>query len=166
MKNSKILMIIGLMLAQGRVIAPIYLWEMQDEAGRSCCLHIQNIDICNPYKPCTGFAKVDLSGILDYISRLLSTDQAKIEPHGTILVQIKRYIRSVLNNPGGTIGYKKEYRSVKFYHDIIDSATTKGKDAKKTDATATAKAKSDKDEFVQKHLMKLGLLKPWVEKKH
>lgn len=128
---------------------------MKDESNRSCCLHYSGVDICNPYQPCTRFAKIDLTGILDYINRLANTEHAKMEPHGTILAQVKTYIRSILYNPHKSLVYQiPEYKSVKFYHDIIETDFLKSKEKK----DPVAKAKSIKDDPVAMQLVKMGLL--------
>lgn len=132
-----------------------YLWEMKEESSRSCCLHYCGVDICNPYTPCTRFAKIDLTGILDYITRLATLDHAKLEPHNTLLMQVKVYIRSILYNPQRSLMYKiPECKEVKFYHDIIEADFLKSKDKKET----VAKQKQLKDDPVAMQLVKMGLL--------
>ena len=139
---------------QAQIFSWAYLWRMTEESGNSCCLHYSGVDICNPYKDCTGFAKIDLTGILEYISRLSMTEHALLEPHATILAQVKNYIRSILFNPQRSIFYQvPPYKSVKFYHDIIESDFLKSKESKQP----TAKAKNMKDDSVAMYLMKLGL---------
>ena len=156
MEKSNFLFIVWLCIVYCPFEYSSYLWEMRNEEGRSCCLHFCTIDIANPYVPCTGFAKKDLSGILDYLYRLLQTDHAKTESHYTMLTQVKQYIRSILHNPYGTIGYRREYRSVQFYHDILDAAILKNKDVKKE--TLQPKAKETKEDLIAQHLIKLGLM--------
>lgn len=134
-----------------------YLWEMQTEEGRSCCLHFGYIDICNPYVACSGFAKKDLSGILDYVLRVLNSEQAQQDPYNTVLLQVKKYIRSILHNPYGTLEYHHENRSVKFYHDLLASAAMNKTKESKKEVKQTAKSKNQKDDVVIQYLIKLGL---------
>jgi len=146
---------LGLLLNQGNMFSWAYLWEMQDESSRSCCLHYCGVDICNPYKPCTRFVKIDLTGILDYITRLSTMDHAKLEPHNTTLAQLKTYIRSILYNPHRSLSYQiPEYKSVKFYHDIVEIDFLKSKEKK----DPAAKGKNLKDDPVAMQLVKMGLL--------
>ncbi len=152
-----IIIVMSLFVFQGQMVSWVYLWEMREDASRSCCLHYGGIDIPNPYQPCTGFVKKDLSGIFDYVSRLATTEHAKLEPFQTILSELKQYIRSVLLSPHSTIGYQvPEYTSVKFYHDIIEATFLKTKDSK--NSTTAAKAKTPQNDFVAAYLCKLGLL--------
>lgn len=154
-KVSISILLVWLLLGQGQLFSWVYLWEMREDANRSCCLHYCGVDICNPYKPCTRFTKIDLTGIFDYITRLASTEHAKLEPHVTILAQLKAYIRTVLYNPHKSLSYQiPEYTSVKFYHDIIEADFLKSKEKKET----VAKAKSIKDDPVAMQLVKMGLL--------
>lgn len=156
MKKVSMSIILGwLLLSQGQMFSWIYLWEMNEDSNRSCCLHYCGVDICNPYKPCTHFAKIDLTGIFDYVTRLMGTDHAKIEPHQTLLAQVKAYIRSVLYNPHKSLYYKvPECTAVKFYHDIIEADFLKSKDKKES----TPKAKCIKDDPVAIQLLRMGLL--------
>lgn len=133
----------------------VYFWETSnDEGGYFCCLHVHGTDICNPEKRCTQAMQADLSGILDYVVRLLKTEKASIRPHNSILLQLKRFIRELMNNPYYTIQYRLlEHHSVKFYHEILNDAF-KAKDVKTAD-----KSKSKKEELVMKYLMKLGFVK-------
>lgn len=144
-----------LLLGQGQMFSWVYLWEMREESNRSCCLHYYGVDICNPYKPCTGFVGIDLTGILDYINRLSITEHAKQEPHLTLLTQVKAYIRTTLQSPHRSLLYKTPgYSQVKFYHDIIENDFLKSKEKKEP----AGKAKSIKDDPVALHLVKMGLL--------
>lgn len=149
-------MLLGwLLLTQEPLFSWVYLWEMKEDANRSCCLHYCGVDICNPYKPCTRFTKIDLTGIFDYVTRLAATDHAKLEPHATILAQVKAYIRSILYNPQKSLSYQiPAYTTVKFYHDIVEMDFLKSKEKKEP----VAKAKSAKDDPVAAQLIKMGLL--------
>ena len=153
-KTSGIMLFLALFLVQGQALGNIYLWQTDTEMGGSCCLHISGTDICNPQMRCTHYMRQDLSGILDYVVRLLATEKSRLEPYYTLLTHIKKYIREILSNPYNTLEYHSlEHRPVRFYHDIIDAAL------KQKDNKQIAKPKPKQDEFVAQYLMKLGLLK-------
>ena len=144
--------LVGFLASSRESFGWIYLWQANNEGDYSCCLHIGGADICNPHVRCTRYARHDLAGILDYVVRLLSTDRALVEPHGTILLQVKKYIREALHNPYYSVEYRlSESRSVRFYHEIIESLVKQQKENK-----GVAKSKSKQDQFVQQYLMKLG----------
>ena len=136
-------------LSLGQVAhSSVYLWQMHDEQGDSCCFHMDSINICDPYKPCTKFLGNDLNSILDYVSRILSTEKGTVEPHSIILKQIKRYVRSILSNPYQVISYRFDIKdTVPFYHDVIAQAAKAPKQPEKT-----------KPAGPNPYLVKLGLI--------
>lgn len=153
-KNIFVLVLLSFLLPSGQSFGWMYLWQANNDGDLSCCLHIGGVDICNPHVRCTQYIKHDLTGILDYVMRLSSTDKALASPHSTILTQAKRYIRAALGNPYYSIEYRlSEHRAVRFYHEIIDEM------AKQKDGKGPSKAKAKQDQFVKQYLMKLGFAK-------
>lgn len=156
MKYIRLCMILSLFFMQGTLKTEIYLWESYTDDEKSCCLHIRGVDVCNPHIACTRFVTKDLSGILDYVVRLLATDKAQVQPHNTILLYVKRYVRMALQSQSYFMEYHFDrHGSVKFYHQILESVT-KSKDGKLP--ALQSKSKSKKDEYLQSYLVKLGLM--------
>ncbi len=153
----KVTFVLLCLLGMSTISKPmVYLWQMKDEQSSSCCLHINNVDICNPDHPCTRFLGTDLNSISDYISRLLATEKGALDPHKTILTQIQRYIRTVLMSPYNTIAYRLDLRyAVPFYHDVIVTQSSKKQLEK-------AKPKVDEPHPL---LVKLGLVRIINKKK-
>ena len=158
MKKRFIFLILGLFVLFGHAIeSKAYLWEMLDDMGNSCCLHMDGVDICNPYVPCTHYMEADLLGIAQYINRLLTTDRGNLEPYRTLLIQVKRFIRTVLQDSYYVMTYQlDQYRSVQFYHELIDSAS-KGKDKSNSVSKLPAQKQSSKQDYVRERLIRLGL---------
>lgn len=129
-----------------------YLWQMDDESESSCCIHMDDVDICNPGKSCTRFLRADLNGIDEYLVRLLITEKGSIDEHAIVLKRVQRYVRSLLANPYRYIAYRFDvHRVVQFYHDLI-VVPAKG-------AKPAEKPKSKEPEKLNPLLLKYGLIK-------
>lgn len=130
------------------IYSNIYLWQMEDERGSSCCLHMQDVDICNPYKPCSKVLAIDMNGILDYVLRILGSDKNVTNNQAAELLKIKKYIRSVLSNPYMTLAYRLDMnRVVSFYHDNL------------TKVASTKPGDKPKPKVDYSYFAKLGLIK-------
>ena len=156
-KSFKIVIFsIVLLLIPLQMLSFAYLFEARNEQGVSCCLNYCGLSFCNPYKPCTRYASLDLAGILEYVSRLSSIEHAKLEPHNTILLHVKQYIQSILSNRRVDVLYQiPQHVSIRFYHDIVEADYLKSKESK---PSSQAKSRAIKDNFVTAYLVKLGLM--------
>ncbi len=139
-------------------INPCYLWESNRDGERSCCLHLNGADICNPYCPCTRNVTYDLNGIFDYVARLLSVDKGVNFPYHKILEQSQNFIRKALSS-GIRMYYRfDEYRNVKFYHEIAEATKSLEKTSKtSTLQTSAGTNKQKEDDVVTSMLVKMGL---------
>jgi hypothetical protein len=146
--------------------AGAYLWEYRSGADRSCCLYMSGADICNPNVACTRHLYTDLSGILDYVTRLLSTEKGSTFSYNKLLLQAQSYINHVLYSSATSLSYHfdpYEQRPVKFLHEIQESnkqdKSGKSSTSSSTSPTAAEKSKADAEK-VMKYLVSLGLVRP------
>ncbi|HSW75855.1 MAG TPA: hypothetical protein VLG50_02330 [Candidatus Saccharimonadales bacterium] len=160
MKIFKVMMILVLTVASEQLQSGAFLWEYRNGADRSCCLCIAGADICNPNVPCTRHLYTDLTGILDYINRLLSTEKGSTFSYNTLLQQAQIYINHVLYSRI-SLSYRfdrYQQHPVKFLHEIEVSKSEK---SGKTSTTTTATTDKAKDaEKMIKYLASLGLIRP------
>jgi|GEM_PF-1286314 len=140
----------------------IYLWEYVDMGERSCCLAFSGSDICNPHVPCTRHVESDLSGIYDYITRLLSMEKTQTFSYVKLLTQVKYYIHHALHTSFTQLSYRYDvYRAVTFYHEVTEKGASKAVDKSvKGGAASTTPDKAKVEEVVWKYMAKLGLCRP------
>ncbi|MCX5924665.1 MAG: hypothetical protein NTZ68_04550 [Candidatus Dependentiae bacterium] len=169
MKLIKGMMILVLGLSSAhRLQSGAYLWEYRNGADRSCCLYMSGADICNPNVPCTRHLHTDLSGILDYVNRLLATERGNTFSYNGLLLQAQSYINHVLYSSRTSLHYRFDayvQRPVKFLHEIQETSKSdksgKSSTTSSTTSSPTASDKSKADaEKVMKYLASLGLVRP------
>lgn len=99
----------------------VYLWESWQGGESSCCLAMAGVDICNPQVPCTRSIFIDLTGIDDYVTRILSTDRGSNFSFTKLLKQAKVFIKYAFATSCIGISYRfDEQRPVTFIHDAPD----------------------------------------------
>jgi len=140
----------------------IYLWEYVDQGERSCCLSFSGSDICNPHVACTRHVQSDLSGIYDYITRLLSLEKTQTFSYVKLLTQAKYYIHHALHTSFTQLSYRYDvYREVTFFHEITDKSSNKAVDkSAKGGSASTTNDKAKLEDVVWKYMVKLGLSRP------
>jgi len=146
----------------------VYLWEYHDfDKEKSCCLHLNGSDICNPQVSCTRSVYFDLKGIYDYISRLLNLEKINTFSHINLLNQAKFFIRHTMTSSIMNLSYRfDEQRAIKFLHEQIESSkqtekTSKSSNASSSSVVGIASSFDKKEDIVWRHLVKLGIAKPW-----
>ena len=165
MKLFKIIIFLSVCFLSNRLIgAGIYLWEYRENADRSCCLYLSGVDYCNPNTPCTRHFYTDLTGIMDYITRLLATEKGSSFSYSTQLKQAQFFIRHMYASSFRDLSYHfEQQRSVEFFHNMQD-ANKGDKSVKSSTSTAsTSTAAADKakgEDLVLKYLIKLGVARP------
>lgn len=144
------------------VQASIYLWEYVDLGERSCCLSFSGSDICNPHVPCTRHVYSDLSGIYDYITRLLSLEKTQTFSYAKLLTQAKYYIHHALYSSFTQLSYRYDvHREVTFFHEVTEKTVNKNVDkTAKGSSGSTSNDKAKLEEVVWKYMVKLGLSRP------
>lgn len=140
----------------------IYLWEYREDADRSCCLYLSGVDYCNPNTPCTRNFYTDLTGIMDYITRLLSTEKGSTFSYSTQLKQAQFFIRHMYASSFRDLSYHfEQQRSVQFFHNMQDKVDKSVKSTTPSASTATVAAdKAKNEDLVLKYLIKLGVARP------
>ena len=141
--------------------ANIYFWESYRDGERSCCLFLNGADICNPHVPCTRNAAYDLTGIFDYISRILQVDKGSSYPYHKVLDQAQHFIRHALTS-GMRMYYRydESARAVKFFHEIAETTKAHEKSSKGSAASTAAVEKQKGEDAVLAYLIKIGLARP------
>jgi len=140
----------------------VYLWEYMNHGERSCCLSLSGADYCNPNVACTKHVYSDLSGIYDYLTRLLNLEKTHTFSYVKMLTQAQYYIRHAMYAPMHQLRYRNDvYRDVVFFHEITDKAFGKvGDKVAKGAVGATAIDKSKLEDVVWRYMVKLGLTRP------
>jgi hypothetical protein len=162
MKLFKIMIFLSVFFLSNRLIgAGIYLWEYREDADRSCCLYLSGVDYCNPNTPCTRHFHTDLTGIMDYITRLLATEKGSTFSYSTQLKQAQFFIRHMYASSFRDLSYHfEQQRPVEFFHNMLD-ANKSIKSSTSTASTSTAAAdKAKSEDLVLKYLIKLGVARP------
>ncbi len=142
----------------------VYLWEYREEFDQSCCLYVSGLgDICNPNTPCTRNFHVDLSGIFDYVTRLLATEKGSSFSYSKLLQQTQLFIRHMYASSFSGLSYRfDQQRPVQFLHNLPDT-TKNDKSAKSATSSTTTTAAAEKakgEDVVLQYLIKLGIAKP------
>lgn len=139
----------------------VYLWELNQENQRSCCLYLDGSDICNPNQPCTRNAAYDLTQILQYVSRIFLIDKGSHFAYHKVLKQAQGFINHALSFHLHMYYRYDVQRHVKFYHEIAES--TKAALADKSNKNSTSLPSLDKqknEDAVLAFLVKQGLAWP------
>jgi len=167
MKLIKILLICSVFSMSGLLRSDgIYLWEYREDNDRSCCLHVKmtgsQYDICNPNTPCTKHFDTDMSGILDYITRLLATEKGSSLTYSTILKQAQYFIRHMRSSFYRDLSYHfKVQRPVEFFHNMQEPNKSAKSSTTSTPSASTAAAdKAKGEDKVLAYLIKLGVARP------
>lgn len=114
-----IVLVVGYIVSGPSRAHSMYLWEANNDEGRSCCLSYMGSDICNPYVPCTRHVRTDLMGINDYITRLLQAEKSSQFSYSQLLTYAQMFIRHTLASGQISIYYHfDEHRRVQFFHEI------------------------------------------------
>ncbi len=142
--------------------AGIYLWEYHEDGERSCCLYMSGTDFCNPNVPCTKHFYADMSGILDYITRLLSTEKGGSLSYSTILKQAQYFIRHMQTSSFRDLSYHfNVQRPVQFFHNMPEPSKSAKSSTASASSTSTAAAdKAKGEDKVLAYLIKLGVARP------
>ncbi len=141
--------------------ATVYLWELNQDNQRACCLYLDGNDICNPNQPCTRNAAYDLTQILQYVSRIFLIDKGSSFPYHKILKQAQGFINHALSFHLHMYYRYDVQRNVKFYHEVAE--LTKAALTDKSNKSSTALPSSDKqknEDAVLAFLVKQGLAWP------
>ncbi len=140
----------------------IFLWEHSSNGHRSCCIHLANVNICNPDVPCTKTVHVDLMGIYDYIGRILALEKSATFPFYQFFKNAQVFLQK---GWAMSLSYRFDYfiSDIKFYHDLaaealVSSKTDKSKANSNNSATNSAD-KAKQDDNVLQYLIKIGLAK-------
>ena len=131
-----------------------YLWQFNDGTDHACCLYFSGEDVCNPNSYCTRSLQADLSGISDYITRVLSTENGEAAFYSTFLHQVQFYIRHAMTSFCGLSYRFSEQRIIQYFHNM-----TAQKQKDKTTKFAGA-ANNKNEDMVLKYLIKLGIARP------
>lgn len=127
---------LGIIAFGSCTLQSMYFWEACNDGGRSCCLSYMGSDICNPYVPCTRHVRTDLTGISDYITRLLQAEKSSQFSYFQLLNQAQMFIRHTLISGQMSIYYHfDEHRSVQFFHELQQSEKSKS-DNKSSDKSS------------------------------
>jgi len=136
-----------------------YLWEYTGNGSRSCCLHISNMDICNPDVPCTKNNSIDLLGIYDYISRILHMEKIATFPYAKFLNEAQAYVRKMSGLPNSLSYHHNQYRvDLKFFHELVlEHSLVKNDKNKSSTPVVTEAEKQKKQDEIFEYLVKIGL---------
>lgn len=153
-------MFVGILFFYNFTMSQIYFWESYRDGGRSCCLFMSGVDICNPYVACTRHVATDLMGIENYISRILLVDKGQCFSYHKTLIHAQNFIKQSFISPINLYyRYDEPQRHMKFFHEIQESTRANEKTGKAS-ASSSSSEKQKAEDAVTAYLIKIGIARP------